>query len=367
MTAVMARKARSRIAVLVALALTLVAVSAASAPGATQEAQYKLVLETGVAPAALEASVFVAEQLGLFGKYGLEIEHDVAGTLVATNIASGKGDAGRIGASAMLPPKAAGKDLVLFYRDLPANTGMGIVVRSGIGIDKVEDLAGRKMGSLGVGSVAYGAATLWNKYLVSKGLKPMELIPLQSAAATVPLLASGQIDAAGGQADKFVLAIQEGKQKMIINGYDKLANSLQSYDVVGSGYFALREKIDKNRGAFVRFVAGLREAMVWMKTASNEQVAQVLKGNEEFKDKPLATIRLEVEIDRRFWNPGEPTDGLITKKMWKTTLDAYAKYDIPGISVDEKHFSYKSTVDRSIWDDATKLMAKGVTNKTGKK
>jgi ABC-type nitrate/sulfonate/bicarbonate transport system substrate-binding protein len=358
------RQYRKSSAALGVVLLTALAASACSSSGSSSSAQsgksakYTLTVNLSTPNGIISADFYVAEALGYFQQFGLTVNNDLAGALSATNVAAGKGDLGVEGASAILAPTAQGHGESLVYETNPADLGLGVIVAKDSPYKTIEDLAGKTVAVLGVGSTSYGAAKIWSSYLVSKGLAPLKLQIESSTGVEAAQLANNTIQGAVGEADIAAAGIAAGQERQLVSGSSALARQLQPLDVVGVSFFGLTSHLKQIEPAITAFDAGLREADAWIRQNPDKLAAELAK-NPYFKGIPESVLADEVPIDEGFF---DPTQGYISQASWQKSLVSYEKFGIPNITIPgNSGFAYSNVIDMQPWTNSTALLEKSGT------
>jgi len=129
-------------------------------------------LVVSVSPAPEFVPTFIAKDQGLFKKRGLEITPQITpnGSVAIQGLQAGSLQIASVSVSSLLQATDSGLDLVVVAGGaIASNTdrNYGIVVKADSGIERAEDLAGKRMGVAGLDSFFHVLARQW---LTNKGV-----------------------------------------------------------------------------------------------------------------------------------------------------------------------------------------------------
>ena len=161
---------------------------AASAPG-------KLILGYA-APGARALPFWMAQELGLFTKHGVDVEPVFirGAPILVTGLASGDIHVGSTGGSATLAAVAGGQDLKIIATFASRNT-FDLVAQPAI--KRPEDLRGKRIGLTSIGGTTWMALLLWLEHFgLDVQRDQMQLQVMGEQALTVQALQSGVVNAA---------------------------------------------------------------------------------------------------------------------------------------------------------------------------
>jgi NitT/TauT family transport system substrate-binding protein len=127
------------------------------------QAQTKLIV--GVAPAGEFIATMVAKEQGFFKKRGLDVEVQIMppGATVP-GLQSGSLQIGAVGTPTLLQTSDSGLDFMLVAGGAIASktdTNFGLLVKTGVAIDKPQDFVGKKIGTPGLESFFHVLAREW--------------------------------------------------------------------------------------------------------------------------------------------------------------------------------------------------------------
>lgn len=150
-------------------AMRLAAVAFAFAPLASLA---ETAITVSVAPAPEFVPVFVAKDSGFFKARGLDVTPQITpnGSVAVQGIQAGSIHIGSISVSSLLQAADSGLDLVVIAGGAIASStdkNYGIVAKTGSGIERPEDLAGKRVGVPGLDSFFHVLARQW---LTNKGV-----------------------------------------------------------------------------------------------------------------------------------------------------------------------------------------------------
>ena len=187
---------RSRLlAIVIAPALFLFALSLGLPSIATAAAAGKIILGYA-APGARALPFWMAQELGLFAKYGVDVEPVFirGAPILVAGLASGDIQVGSTGGSATLAAVAGGQDLKIIATFGSRNT-FDFVTQPNI--KRPEDLRGKRIGLTSIGGTTWMALLLWlEHYGLDAQRDKMQLQAMGEQALTVQSLENGVVNAA---------------------------------------------------------------------------------------------------------------------------------------------------------------------------
>src|SRR5215813_7919781 len=138
-----------------------------------------------------QSNVWVAKEMGLFNKYGLEVEPIfLRGGQIATQALAG-GDPPIVNIGTVVQADLTGFDLVLVAA---VETTYDQIVFARPGINKLEQLKGKRFGISGFGAATNYAALILMKHLNLQP-KDLTLLPTGPDAERLAAMSAGKIDA----------------------------------------------------------------------------------------------------------------------------------------------------------------------------
>lgn len=239
------------------------ALIAALLPAATASAQQLKRIRIGYPSLSFrQSNVWVAQEEGLFKKYGLDVEPIfLRGGQIATQALAG-GDPPIVNIGTVVQANLTGYNLVLvagveFYYDQ--------IVFSRPGITKLEQLKGKNFGISGFGSATHYAANILLKHLNLEPNKDVALIPGGPDAERLAALAAGKIDATFFSSSAAPVARKAGFNELL-----QIADL--GVEVQGNGLATSRDYIKSNREVVKSAVKGFVEAIYFI--YANKKEAQ---------------------------------------------------------------------------------------------
>lgn len=148
------------------------------------------------APGARALPFWIAQDLGLFAKYGIDVEPVFirGAPLLVTGLASGDIHVGSTGGSATLAAVAGGQDLKIIATFSSRNTFDLITQPS---IKRPEDLKRKRIGLTSIGGTTWMALLLWLEHFgLDVQRDQLQLQPTGEQALTVQSLEAGVVNAA---------------------------------------------------------------------------------------------------------------------------------------------------------------------------
>jgi NitT/TauT family transport system substrate-binding protein len=323
-----------------------------SAGNASASAAPTKVTIASAAATPIFAQPYLAEALGYFDDAGVDVKIlDNTGGNTANFVASGQADVGMIAAAVPLLLAQQGKDSKIIYSP-QSGASAGILV-GGKGVETVEDLKGKRVGTLAKGSSTYGLAALYSEKF---GLDA-DLVPLQTNAALTGALKSGQIAGATGPYDSYAALVDAGDAKILVDTREKA----ERQEIIGADYpegavFGLAENLADHRDAMVGVLTAFDRALTYFREQPAEKVAETLRTQPGFKATPVDQLTAYVESAKNYVGIN---DGFISKDAWNAGLAGYALWGLSGFDPDNPEFSYAERVDMSYLEAATEQQPAG--------
>lgn len=240
-----------------ALCLLLLSAVALVRPAFTQEKKPDRIRIGGGAASASQMPLWFAVEAGLYKKYGIDAEAiNIPGSsLLAQTMLSGEVPIGQMGGPAPVLAALSGGDFVI-VATIIKNFVFYIFARPGI--EKMEDLRGKALGTTRVGTLShYAARFALEKY----GLDPeRDVTVLQTSGQpeTVAALAAGRVQAAALTAPATIRARQLGFKPLL--DVSKLDANFHVNGVVTT-----RRYMKSNEDVVRRFLKAYVEGMVLAK------------------------------------------------------------------------------------------------------
>ncbi len=298
----------------------------ASAPG-------KIILGYA-APGARALPFWVAQDLGLFNKYGVDVEPVFirGAPILVAGLASGDIHVGSTGGSATLAAVAGGQDLKIIATFGSRNT---FDLMTQPNIKRPEDLRGKRIGLTSIGGTTWMALLLWLEHFgLDVQRDKMQLQAMGEQALTVQSLETGVVNAA--ILDGIFSRRLKSKGFNTLGEYSELKHQFISQALVVQRSF-LQQRSDSLENLLKAEIEGLayvlapknkpaviRTLMRRLKTdaaAAEEGYLDLLRGMDR---KPLPTVESLVHVQRlmKVQNPkiadvklDDINDGRLIKKL----------------------------------------------------
>ena len=298
----------------------------ASAPG-------KIILGYA-APGARALPFWVAQELGLFSKYGVEVEPVFirGAPILVAGLASGDIHVGSTGGSATLAAVAGGQDLKIIATFGSRNT---FDLMTQPNIKRPEDLRGKRIGLTSIGGTTWMALLLWLEHFgLDVQRDKMQLQAMGEQALTVQSLETGVVNAA--ILDGIFSRRLKSKGFNTLGEYSELKHQFISQALVVQRSF-LQQRSDSLENLLKAEIEGLayvlapknkpaviRTLMRRLKTdaaAAEEGYLDLLRGMDR---KPLPTVESLIHVQRlmKVQNPkiadvklDDINDGRLIKKL----------------------------------------------------
>ena len=209
-----------------------------------------------------QSNVWVAKEMGLFKKYGLDVEPIfLRGGQVATQ-ALAAGDPPIVNIGTVVQADLQGFNLVLIAA---VETKYDQIVFARKGINKLEDLKGKNFGISGFGSATNYAANMLFKHLGLEPGKDVALIPAGPDAERIAAMMAGKIDAS-----LFTSSSAAPARKAGFNELFQVADL--GVEVQGNGFATSRTYVATNRETVKNALRGFVEAIYYI--YANKKEAQ---------------------------------------------------------------------------------------------
>jgi NitT/TauT family transport system substrate-binding protein len=247
---------RSTSRILLVMALVLIAsVTAASAQGLKK-------IRIGYPSLSFrQSNVWVAKEMGLFNKYGLEVEPIfLRGGQMATQ-ALVAGDPPIVNIGTVVQASLRGHNLVLVAA---VENNYDQIVFARPNITRLEQLKGKAFGVSGFGSATHYASTILIKHL-NFDPKDLALIPTGADAERLAALSTGKIDATFFSSSAAPVARKAGFTELL-----QIADL--GVEVQGNGFATSRAYIQSNRETVKNALKGFVEAIYFV--FANKKEAQ---------------------------------------------------------------------------------------------
>jgi NitT/TauT family transport system substrate-binding protein len=209
-----------------------------------------------------QSNVWVAKEMGLFNKYGLEVEPVfLRGGQVATQALAG-GDPPIVNIGTVVQANLTGFNLVLVAA---VETTYDQIVFARPEITKLEQLKGKRFGISGFGAATYYAAGILFRHINLDPNKDVALVPSGPDAERLAALNAGRVDATF-----FTSSAAAPARKL---GFTELLQIADlGVEVQGNGFATSRDFIKNNREVVKNALKGFVEAIYF--TYANKKEAQ---------------------------------------------------------------------------------------------
>ena len=208
-----------------------------------------------------QSNVWVAREMGLFNKYGLEVEPILfRGGQVATLALVG-GDPPIVNIGTVVQATIQGHNVVLVAA---VETKYDLIIFTRSGITQMEQLRGKRLGITGFNSATHYASIILARHL-NADLKEFTLIPAGLDTERIAAVNSGVLDATYVATSAAPLARKAGLQELVQIGD-------LGVEVQGNGFATSRAYIASNRDTVKSALKGFVEAIYFI--YSNKKDAQ---------------------------------------------------------------------------------------------
>jgi NitT/TauT family transport system substrate-binding protein len=197
-----------------------------------------------------QSNVWVAQEMGLFSKYGLEVEPIFLRGGQTATLALVSGDPPIVNIGTVVQAGLQGHPLVLVAA---VETQYDQIVFVRPGITKLEELKGKNFGISGYGAATHYASTILVKHLKMEP-KDLTLVPSGPDAERLAALLSGKIDATFFSSSAAPVAKKAGLTELL-----QIADL--GVEVQGNGFATSRDFIRSNRETVKSALKGFVEAI----------------------------------------------------------------------------------------------------------
>jgi NitT/TauT family transport system substrate-binding protein len=208
-----------------------------------------------------QSNVWVAKEMGLFKKYGLEVEPIFLRGGQTATLALVSGDPPIVNIGTVVQAGLQGHPLVLVAA---VETQYDQIVFVRPGITKLEELKGKNFGISGFGAATHYASTILVKHLKLEP-KDLPLVPAGPDAERLAALLSGKIDATFFSSSAAPVAKKAGLTELL-----QIADL--GVEVQGNGFATSRDYIKSNRETVKSALKGFVEAIYFI--YANKKEAQ---------------------------------------------------------------------------------------------
>ena len=201
-----------------------------------------------------QSNVWVAKEMGLFNKYGLEVEPIfLRGGQIATQALAG-GDPPIVNIGTVVQANLTGYNLVLVAA---VENQYDQIVFARPGITSLEQLKGKNFGISGFGAATHYAALILLKHLKLEPIKDVALIPGGPDAERFAALTAGKIDATFFTSSTATPARKAGFLELL-----QIADL--GVEVQGNGFATSRAYVQTNRDTVKSGLKGFVEAIYFI-------------------------------------------------------------------------------------------------------
>ena len=200
-----------------------------------------------------QSNVWVAKEVGLFTKYGLEVEPIfLRGGQIATQALAG-GDPPIVNIGTVVQANLTGFSLVLVAA---VETAYDQIVFARPGITKLEQLKGRRFGISGFGAATHYATIILMRHL-NFDPKDLTLVPAGPDAERLAAMSAGKIDASLFTSSAAAPARRAGFVELL-----QVADL--GVEVQGNGFATSRAYVQSNRDTVKNALKGFVEAIYYI-------------------------------------------------------------------------------------------------------
>lgn len=326
-----------------AVALVAALAGAPATPLMAQDKKF-VVAAPGIPPIFASVQLYVAEKEGLFKKYGanVEVRPFETGTAAARAVIAGDIDMS-LSPSALIINQISNADVPVVAVYGMTNTDF-VLASTNPAKTSCKDVVGQPVGVDTVG----GARSIALRTMLAGGcpaakIEEVQQVPLSSNVA--PAMLAGRLDFGVVHLDDIASLEAQGKKVDTLLTVQK-TNPNGHYLV----FVVRRDKLQQDRDAYVRIVAGLIDAARFIRDPKNaDRVAADAAPTGLAPAIAKATIKPLLAID--YWPVAN--DGLDRKRL-DSLIGVMKKTG--GIKADKTPVTYDRLVDESVWKDAAAMV-----------
>lgn len=312
---------------------------------ALAQAKPLVVAAPGMPPIFASIHLYIAEKQGFFKKYGVNatVKAFESGTAAARALTAGDIDMS-VSPSALIINQIsnAGVNLVAVYGMI--NTDM-LLASVNPAKTSCKDVVGQPVGVDTVG----GARSIALRTMLTGGCPGVKISDVQQVALSsnvAPAMLAGRLQFGVLHVDDVSSLEAQGKKVIKLLTVQK-TNPHGHYLV----YVVRRDKLQKDRDAYVRLVAALIDAARFIRDPRNADRVAADAASVTGRPEAVAKATLKPLIDIDYWPADD--DGLDRPRL--EGLIATMK-KVGGIRPDKEPVKYEQLVDESVWKDAKAMV-----------
>lgn len=325
-------------------------------PIAVSSAMESLSVATVTSGSALTADMTIAMAKGFFTAHQLTVKLTPgAGANVPNLVVSGQDDIVTGDPTYAIVTAAKGKATTVVRGELGFGSSSDLATSPSItSVAQLKAKQGCKIAAFTQGSSAYGAALGMLKAL---DLSNCGLLTFATAPAVVGAVVSGSADGGVLAGAAWQSAITAGKIHLLLDSSKPADRALlgESQNFTGSNWYGLADTVKAKGSAIVKFIAGLNEAIQFMKSQTPQAVAAVLKTDPLYATVTADSLATGVAGARGYFDLVTGPGGIITETDWNKLLQALPTWGVPGYTPNAANDSYSNRVDMTYAKEALKL------------
>ncbi|MGE3447531.1 MAG: ABC transporter substrate-binding protein [Microbacteriaceae bacterium] len=286
---------------------------------------------------------FLAREAGYFEDQNLDVDIQLVGGNVITQVAGGAVDIGFQGLPSALVLTNQGLDMQVLYWAL-GNQASGFMAGQK---DITDPTQCETVATMPEGTNLYGFAEL---YKDAYGATYDHQV-FQDPNALGASLISGQVDCIVQTLGNVNAAVQQGAN-IIVDPRDRasLPEVVQNSAILEASLFATRETVAEKREAIVRFMTAMQQALRLMRDSTPEEITDLLFQSKDWETQDRAVVtKLLTELLPFAY---APTDGYISDEDWSASTEFAVLVGLEFVNPDDAKWSYEQRVDMSILDEA---------------
>jgi NitT/TauT family transport system substrate-binding protein len=292
----------------------------------------------------------IAEALGYFKQLGVNVKlRNNTSAQALNDVILGSADLGMGAAGNPLLGAQRGRDVQIVY--VPQSGASAGMLVGGPDVTSVDQLKGKRIGTLTRGSSSYGIAYRYSDKL---GLKA-DIVPFSEPATLTAALAAGKIAAGVCPFDAFSSLLASGKGHILVD----VRNAQTRHTTLGQDYpegsvFGLKSNLDKKHDAIVKVLEAYQMALNYIRTHSTQEIAATLRKESDWTQFTEAQLSSSVATASNFVGIN---DGSIPQSIWSYSVQQYATYwKLGDFSASDPKYAYDSLVNMTFLDEADKAV-----------
>lgn len=330
---------------LIAAVIAMVGPTAATAASAASNSKALTPLTVAVGSAVPEYSpIYLAEQLGIYQKAGLQVTIlSNVGPTAMNDVVGGQADVALWTPTTTISTRASGLDFKIIYNNAPFE-GLSLVGAKGVtSLAQLKKMSNCRLGTTPAGTSAYYMSQIFVKQL---GLH-CTIVSSTSVPTLTAGLASGSFTAISALYPTALTVVQAGQGSLLVDSSTPaFAKKYLAHEFPQLITTSTTKVLTSKRASIVALLRGMNSAAQYIQTHTAKQVAAILVKQTAFAGTPVATLAAGLSYAKKFIPQGSQP-GFITKADWNYGIKQYPSFGVPGLTATEPAAQYGSVIDMS--------------------